>query len=435
MSFASVGAAIHNICVIAGLTLAVLSATSLRAEAPSDGDVVNMIAAGRTHEAHALLLTLDPSAEALMLFEGRVLKADGRFADAIVVFRKILEGEPGYINARRELAHTLLLNHELEASEFHFRELIRSDTDAPLREGYWRFLQVIENARPSGLRTQFALLPSTNVNRGSSRTVFDPGIPNIPPLRITNQGEAGVGVLLGLSGFYRQSLGDQSGWSLDWGLQGRKYRDEIYDSATASLRLGVHHRQNQTHWSFGTFARQIWRKDEDDNVTIGLDAAVERYVSDRHSFFVNAVVEERQYPHSAGSDASFYSSQEGLRFTPAADKQLTFGARFDANRPDTRHQGYDGHALFGRASKSWSGGIKTDIGLEIGSRDYRADFPLTADQRDDDYYRIDATLLTPRWSIYGFTPTTSCAYTRNYSTIAFYDYDVAECQMRFVRRY
>lgn len=84
-----------------------------------------MIANGRTHEAFALLLTTDPSVEDLMLFQGRVLKADEQFASAISIFRKILEGEPRYINARRELAHTLLLNQELEASEFHFRELLR----------------------------------------------------------------------------------------------------------------------------------------------------------------------------------------------------------------------------------------------------------------------------------------------------------------------
>lgn len=227
------------------------------------------------------------------------------------------------------------------------------------------------------------------MNRGSSRKVFDPGIPNIPPFRITNQGEPGVGVLFGLSGFYRQPQGDQSGWSLDWALQWRKYHNDIYDSATASLRLGLRYRRNQTHWSFGTFARQTWRNDKDDNFAVGVDAAVEQYVSDRHSFFVNAVVEERQYPNSDGSDASFYSSQVGLRFTPDADTQLTFGARLDANRPDTLHQGYESYALFGNASKSWSGGIKTDIGLEIGSRDYHADFPLTVDQRDDDYYRIE----------------------------------------------
>lgn len=420
---------------MAVLAFAIFGPTSMHADALSDGDIVRLIAAGRADDARALLLTTDPSAEDLMLFQGRVSKANGQLADAIVVFREILDRESRYINARRELAHTLLLNQEFEAAEFHFRELLRSDTDALLREGYWRFLQVIENTRPSGFSTQFALLPSSNVNRGSSHTVFDPGIPNIPPFRITNQGEAGVGVLLGLSGFYRQPLGHQSGWSLDWGLQGRKYPNETYDSATASLRLGLVHRQNQTQWSFGTFARQAWREDKDDSAAVGVDAAAERYISDRSSLFINAVVEEREYPNSDGSDASFYSSQVGWRFTPGADTQLTVGARLDANRPDTLHQGYDGRALFGSASRRWSGGIKTDIGLEIGSREYRADFPLTADQRHDDYYRIDATLLTPRWSIHGFTPTTSCSYTRNYSNIAFYDYDVAECRVSFVRKY
>lgn len=408
---------------------------AVRADVPQDRDIVDLIAAGQTEAAFDLLASTNPTAEDLLFFRGRVLKAEGQLDAAIAVFREVIEREPRYINARRELAHTLLLNRSFEASEFHFRELLRSDTDMEQRDGYWRFLDLIDRERPFGVSAQFALLPSTNVNRGSSRSIFDPGNPDIPPLRITNRSEAGVGVLLGLSGFYRQPFADRFRWSLDWGLHGRKYQNTDYDSVTASLRTGVERRLDRSRWSFGAFTRASLRSDDEDIRVLGLDGSIERSVGPRSSLFLNAIYEDRRYPNLDGSDGPFYSAQLGLSRLIRPDTRLVFGSRLDANRPDTRHLGYDGYAVFGHVFRDWRRGLATETGLEFGARRYRGDFPLTDNRRADDFIRIDTTVHTPRWSIRGFTPTTTCSYTRNFSNVAFFDYDVAECHLSFVRRY
>ncbi|MEM8658043.1 MAG: surface lipoprotein assembly modifier [Pseudomonadota bacterium] len=426
---------LRDICAVILLVIGLLNPLVAEAQVPSDAAIVDLIAAGRTDDAAALLETTNPSAADRQFFQGRVLKAEGQFDAAIAQFRDILQGEPGYLNARRELAHTLLLNGEFAAAEFHFRTLLRIDTDDALREGYWQFLDIIARERPFGLSAQFALIPSTNVNRGSARAIFDPKNPNIPPLRITSQGEAGVGLLLGVSGFYRAPLGPRTRWTFDWGLQGRKYQDHTHDTATNSLRLGLDHRLTRTRLTFGTFSRATWRQDEDHNLALGVDAGIERSVGQRTTLFANTLTEARRYPNASQSNGPFYASQLGLSYALRPDLRLTLGASFDASRPESRHQAYDGYALFGRASKSWGGGLQTVLGLEAGLRDYKEDFPLTTFRREDEFYRIDATLRASRWSIRGFMPTTTCSYTRNISNVAFYDYDVAECRASFVRRY
>lgn len=78
----------------------------------------------------------------------RLLKSQGEFKKAIALFRQVLQLEPNRMNARRELAHSLLLNRDFGPAKFHFNQLLRIDENPNMRDGYRRFLAMIWRDKP-----------------------------------------------------------------------------------------------------------------------------------------------------------------------------------------------------------------------------------------------------------------------------------------------
>ena len=437
LAFAQAGAGRR--CFIAGAPIVALAIfLSTLGAAASDhvhNQIIDLIAAGQVDQAEALLEETDPTPDDRAFFQGRVLKANGRFSEAAEVFRAILRRDPNYIDARRELAHTLLLMGEYRASAAQFRTLLQIDTDQRLRESYRHFLTVIERERPFGFGAQFALLPSTNINRGTSNTVFDPGNPNVPPFRITSQGESGVGVLLGFSGFYRRPLSPDDQLVFDAGVVGRFYDDDIYNSSTLSFSALYERWATDHSWSFGPYARNTWAENGYDTYAVGGQFAVDRRITDRTSLFFDTRYEERTYPSVETLDGHYAAGRLGLAFSPRPDTMLVGGVRWDESNAASRYQAYDGFAVFARGLRRWSGGLVTGIGLEIGGRGYKDDYPLTTMERQDDFFRLDVSVQNSNIDWRGLTPVVTCVHTINQSNIAFFDYDVTECQIGLTRSF
>lgn len=176
----------------AGMIFIGSMAFAQNAESPG---ISRLISTGQIEAARIVLEAQSPSEADRLFFEGRVLKAQRKFPEAIRVFRQVLQIDPNYINARRELAHTLLLNRDYGPAEYHFDALLQIDQNEQMRDGYRGFLNVIEQNKPVGFSGYFSLLPSTNVNRGTANTVFDTTLGQfvIDP---NSQAESGVGVQL-----------------------------------------------------------------------------------------------------------------------------------------------------------------------------------------------------------------------------------------------
>lgn len=425
--------------LLTGLCIAFLGVpgSPLRAsDAPGfDARLVDLVATGQVAEAQALLEETNPSPEDRAFLRGRVLKANGQFEAAIAVFRSILQRVPTYINARRELAHTLLLHGDFRAASHHFRALLQVDPDPRMRQSYHIFLSEIDREQPLGIAGHFAMLPSTNINRGTMNTVFDPGNPNIPPSRITSRAASGVGLLLGLSGYLRHPLSRTDRLVFDWSVTGRGYEDAIHNSATLSLGARYQRRAVQYQWFVGPYARKTWREDDDDNSAIGLQAGLDRRIGARTSVFVQTSYEERTYPDAAPLDGPFFSGSGGVAFSPRPDLTFVGGVRLDESRPNALHQNYTSGAVFGRVIKQWPGGLTTGMSFEIGTRDYKDTFPLTSRTRGDEFLRIDASFQNANLDWRGFTPVLTCSHTVNRSNIAFFDYDVSECQIGLTRNF
>ena len=185
------------------------------AQSPDESNISRLISTGQVEAARIALEVQNPSQADRVFFDGRILKAQRRFPEAINAFRQVLQIDPNYINARRELAHTLLLNRDYGRARFHFEELLKIDQNDQMRDGYRGFLNVMDQNKPIGFSGYFSILPSSNVNRGTTNIVFDTNLGQfvIDP---NSQAESGVGVQLGFSGYFRHLTSPTSRISLNW---------------------------------------------------------------------------------------------------------------------------------------------------------------------------------------------------------------------------
>ena len=113
----------------------------------TDMQSTQLLQAGRVAAAEAIFDRDTRSRADQLFFDARVHKLRGDLDAAIALFREILRIDPNHLNALRELAHTLMLNHEDVAARHHFETLLDVDSNPEMRAGYQGFLDRIAARR------------------------------------------------------------------------------------------------------------------------------------------------------------------------------------------------------------------------------------------------------------------------------------------------
>lgn len=390
--------------------------------------ISQLVSLGMISKAQEQLEKTNPSALDRLFFQGQVLKSSGDFQQAIKVFREILSRDPLYINARRELAHTLLITGRYSAARVNFVRLLEIDQNAEMRAGYRNFLNLVDRQKPSGLSGYFTLLPSTNINRGTENTVFDTDLGQfiIAP---GNQPASGVGYQLGVSGFFRQLLTSKSRLVLNWGISGIAYDTSAYNRATGKLSLSYEQAMDNGGWAFTPYTNYSWQEGGDTMRGIGLRFTLDQKISENAQISVNLRHEYRDYFSRSYLSGDFSSARFALGYSVNPRFSLNAGVVFENSNPEAAHLQYSSYKGFAGISNTWENGLETSFGVEVGSRGFEGNFPLTSTPREDQYYGVKFSLQNSRTNYAGFTPRISCAYTNNRSNIALYVYDATECQI------
>lgn len=399
-----------------------------------DSQISQLLSAGQIEAAEELLArSLDAGGDK-QFFEARVLKAQGRLPEAISLLRETLRLYPDHLNARRELAHTLLLNGEFRAAEHHFETLLDVDQNTQMRRGYHQFLTTIHQNKPVGVSGRLAFLPSTNVNRGTTNTIFDTSLGQFA-IDPNSQATSGVGVELGVSGYFRKIPDPSQRVTLQWDLAGIRYEESRYNKASASLALIYEKLTATGDWSLAPFYRYTWRADDADNTALGLRLHHRTRIGARTQLRLSASHERRWYPSQSYQNGSISTASVSLSYQVAPSLGLTAGLGFERGTPDADHLKYDHQRIFASATKLWQGGLRGSLGVDLGKRDFVGIYPLTSEARDDSYYKVQFGLSHSQIDIMGFRPTLNCSHTLNRSNVSFYDYGATECQATLNRNF
>ncbi len=398
---------------------------------PDDNLISQLISQGQFATAQQVLEQGEPSELDKMFFVARVLKATGRSGEAITLFVEILNREPNYINARRELAHTLLTARKFEAARTQLEILQRIDPAPQMQAGYRQMQGVIDQNRPVGISGVFALTPSSNINNGTTNTEFETVLgpfvidPNTQPV-------SGVGLQLGLSGYFRKVINTESRISLKWSATASLYEDPAFSSINANISLPFERRTAKGGFSLGPYYRTSWNQSGLSQQATGLRLAADWRLSDQNRLALTLAYESRAFPAAPFQDGTF--SSETLSFSRQINPSLSYrlSTAFEQSVPfaaSSAHLAYGGGKVFASINKAWPGGLRTGFGLETGYRQFVGDYPLTTSPRRDRFYGVNASLSHARVNVVGFVPSLRCAYTANSSNVAFFDFDVLDCTL------
>lgn len=404
------------------------------AEGARDGDISRLLTLGQVEAARALLEASDPTQVDKLFFDARLLKSQGRLELAIGLFRRILQRDPNHINARRELAHTLMLNRDFGPAEFHFKQLLRIDNNQKMRAGYRRFLASIRRDKPVGVSGYFSILPSTNVNRGTENSVVETAFGDFS-IDEGSKSSSGIGLTMGVSGYARRAVSANERVILNWGGSATRYETESNNNQTANLALRYERATRTGLWFISPYYQKIWRPETSTNTVRGARFGLTSRITAIDKFDLTLSRERRIHPSTAYLDGPFASLSLNLSRQLSPSRSIRAGIMLDRSSPQSEHLRYTGTQMSFGAGHIWQGGLQTSFGFQLGHRDFAANFPLHNEPRDDQFVRLNSAVHHTRIQILGYAPRLSCSHTMNWSSVAFYEHKVTECQMTLSRNF
>lgn len=415
----------------AGILTVCGTALAQRADAQSVSQLIN---SGQIETARIVFEAENSSPADRIFFEARILKAKRRFLEAITAFRQVLQIDPHYINARRELAHTLLLNNDYGPARYHFEELLKIDQNDHMSDGYRGFLNVIDQNQPVRLNGYFSITPSTNVNRGTNNTAFDTTHEQLV-IEPDSQAASGLGIQLGFFGHFRHLVSPTSRISLNWDTSSTRYKEKKYNKSVSNIAALYEKTTHSGGWSFSPYFRGTWREDNADNDARGLRFSQIRRLNDQTYIDISISHEYLNYAVLDYRNGTFTNASANLRHQVNPTLSVNSGFGFERSSPFAEHLQYDGSRLFFGLSKAWNGGLQTSIDFKYDTRDFVGNYPLTIAPRSDNSYQVSISIQHSRIIKYGSTPRLSCFHTIHQSNVAFYDYKITECRATISRNF
>jgi len=404
--------------------LGAICATPIHAQSTASG-ILELVQQGDFDGARAALAKTPHGDVDELFLEAQILTAQGLPGEAVKIYRALLAVQPGQIQIRQILAQTLFLMGDYAAARFHFRELLESDRREGVTQQYANALRQIEQRTPSGVSASFAIVPSTNINRGTTNTYIQSDDPTSGTISDSGKETSGIGMQIGVSGFYKIPRAQGGLYTLTASATQVLYSETIYNVFQPTLAIRFENGNEAGIWSWEVFARRTYRRDTIEPNAInptnrsansfGLSFSGRRALGGANILTYSTLLQHTEYdgpkePNykslevQSGPSATFkLGLQRNLNNTTALNGGITLGRGL----PKAVSFKYRTAGIDVGVSKTWKGGWATYVGAETGLRWYDADFGFTGMKRNDRYLTLTASVLNSTLSWNGFSPRVS----------------------------
>lgn len=384
-----------------------------------------LIANGRLDAAAALLERGDWADETERLFLlAEVSRRRGRHDAAIGQYRDILARRPDLARVRLELARTFFLAGDDDNAERQFRSVLGDDPPREVRRNIERFLAQIRRRRGWSLDLALSLAPDSNINAGP--TIREVDLFGVPfTLSEEARKSSGIGFTVATGGELRHAVGDDLRLRVGARLERREYAESRFDDSFASAFLGPQRLLAGDRGSASLLAVGFrrWLGKAGFSRALGARAEGDYALSPRlrlAGYLEGLAVTHDDQPSrdgpllAAGLEAIFgLNGWSGLSLFAAASRE----------RAEARHR----RSTSLRAGLGWLGELPLGLTLQLRPEVVLTEFdgrqPLFQADRRDLLLRGSLQIVKRDVALMGFTPVLGYTYTRNDSSIAFYDFD------------
>ncbi|MEX0287287.1 MAG: surface lipoprotein assembly modifier [Paracoccaceae bacterium] len=424
-----------RIVAVIFLLIAGVFATGASAQSSLEGSLADLINAGQYQEARDLLARSPHGEPDRLLLEGRILKAQGRFGEAIPLLDQALRLRGDDLAIRRELAHTQYLAQQYRPALFHLRRLERTDPDPQLRNAYGQLRAQIDRERPISFRFNFSIEPSTNITRGTTNVFFDANGRRFTVSSLSRS-RSGVGYFAGGDVSFNMPLDGNQRLSFVVGANQTRYSVDNQLGRTRA-RVGLAYDVTRERYRFSAlpFYRYEDREDGDDNDTIGIVLSSEYLITGRNRLIFDGVFEDISYRQLDVRNGLRSNVAIGGRYLASSTMFYSYGVTLERINTGLSHNRYRGYGLFGSVERQLASGMVVTAAARIGMRGFDDLFPFAGVKRQDEFGILSLSLRNSRWNLSGITPTMTCTHEVNRSNLSLYDFNATGCRIGFTRSF
>lgn len=301
-----------------------------------------------------------------------------------------------------------------------------------MQQQYAQALRIIQQKIPSGISASFSIIPSSNINRGTTNAVIQTGL---GPFQISpsSQEQSGIGLQLGLTGFLRIPTGDAGLLTFSASAVETFYSKSEFNVFQPSLSANYQSTNENGVWSINLFARKAFREVGSDYTTLGAQFSGRRKLDGPNILTYSVLGQNVEYETDTSLSGPTINFDLGLQRQVTPTSAVSGGVRIARGLPEVDHLKYRSASIYAGISKNWTGGWATFTGVEVGTRWYDANFTALPFKRDDSFLTLSGTVLNSTFSWQGFSPRVSCSIQKNISNVAFYDFTATECNIQMTR--
>ncbi|MEL7462107.1 MAG: surface lipoprotein assembly modifier [Pseudomonadota bacterium] len=366
--------------------------------------------------------------------EALIAQSTGDRLRAIAELREILRVRPDLVAPRRILASLLAQTGQYGAAEFQYRQLVELDPNTDNRSAYNRALRTLFARKPFGFTASGAIVPSTNINRGTATEIFPTDFGDFI-IDEDNLGQTGIGLSLDLGVFRRFELPGGRRLQLDAKTALIVYDKAQFNQHSFTLRATLSDARDGKSYSVAPEISRAYLAGERYYDRVALALARGWTLNPKTALILRAQGEYRDYTTSDSLTGPRYELGAEVRRRLDPRTSLTGSLAYKIGNTESPAFQYDGIELGVRANRAFENGIQLGLGLSYETRPYRGDFTGLTFARQDNITALDVSVFNDKWTFQGAAPTYSCKLTWAQSNVAFYDYTVQECSIGFTRNF
>ena len=393
------------------------------------GAVVDAIAA---YDALAQDADADVRAEARYR-KGLMLADLGRYAEAALAFRALLNEKPDALAARLELARMLAaLGLENEARR-ELRQAQAAGIPADAAPMVQQFAAALRSPQRFGGSVEWSLAPDSNINRATQARTLDT---IIAPLTLSDDARAqsGLGVRTAGQGFAKLPLSPSLSLLPRVAGLANLYGDDRFNDVSASALIGIEWRGRKDRFSPSIGETRRWFGGEAYAQTRTVAVDWVRMIDAKSQIVTSASAGAATYDQNALQDGWLYDASVAYERAITSASGLTLSA--SATRQTAEDPGYatwaGGITVGGWRDMRW-GTIFVSTGLRRTVGDAR--LFLFPERREEWLVTAKAGVTFRTLTVAKLTPVVRATFEENDSTVGIYDYSRKAMEIGFTRAF
>ncbi|HWV60872.1 MAG TPA: porin family protein [Sphingopyxis sp.] len=344
----------------------------------------------------------------------------GKYREAAVLFREILDEKPGAARVRIELARMQAMLGDLRAAERELRSAQAAGLPPEVEQQIRFYAAALSARKPFGGSVSIAFAPDSNINRATRSDTLGTIIGDFT-LDEDAKARSGLGLALRGQAYFRTGIDKRSQLLVRASTYANLYRAKQFDDIALSIQAGPEYASGKDRINISGEATWRWYGLDPYSFSAGVGATWQHPMGDKAQLRIDgrvADVNNRRNP-----------LQDATNLLLAASYDRAFSAKFggglqvSGNREAARDPGYS----------TASGGVTVYLFRELGQTTLTASAGysrLEADRRLFLYprRRVDDRLQASLGGhfrflkIGSFAPTVKVGWERNKSTVEIWDY-------------